>query len=186
MQETDKKLITPVEAAAAMMQLTMKSIENSWEHIKPAMAVYLTEPSLSEAKEDELIKEIYIAALALEIYCIPHAFEPETARLISSGIGEIMASEHFAAHHLSEPVSALYLPQFEQVSGALLADHALALVEEAARILYGRLELPLKPSNREQSLLWMKLLPFLIQLVGKWPILLNKFAIETSPDGLQA
>ena len=37
MQELEKKQITPVELAAAMMQFTMKSIENSWDTLKPAV-----------------------------------------------------------------------------------------------------------------------------------------------------
>ena len=34
MQEAERKQITPIELAAAMMQFTMKSIENSWDTIQ--------------------------------------------------------------------------------------------------------------------------------------------------------
>ncbi|MEC0229276.1 hypothetical protein [Paenibacillus alba] len=178
MQETDKKQITPIELAAAMMQFTMKSIDNSWDTIKPVAAAYLKEPVLSEAKEEELLREIYVAALALEIYCIPHAFDAETARLVSLGMGEVMASEHLTEHQLSESIRGRYLPRLEAVNLKASDDLALALVEEAALILYDRLELPLKPADLSHSLLWAKLLPFLIQLVGKWPILSAKFDVQ--------
>ncbi|MEW9697796.1 hypothetical protein [Paenibacillus sp. SI8] len=178
MQETDKKPIKPVEVAAAMMQFTMRSIENNWETMKPAVSAYLTEPELSEAKEDELLREMYIAALALEIYCIPHAFDAETARLVSLGMGQVMASENLAAHQLSVPISEIYLSRFEEIEAAVPSDLALALVEEASHMLYDRLELPLKPADPTNTFLWAKLFPFLAQLVGKWPILLAKFAIE--------
>ncbi|NEW05488.1 hypothetical protein GK047_05580 [Paenibacillus sp. SYP-B3998] len=179
MQDIHKKQIKPIEVAAAMMQFTMKSIENSWETIKPAMSAYLTEPALSETKEDELLREFYIAALSLEIYCIPHAFAPEIAGLVGLGMGEVMASESLSSHQLSEPIRQHYLPQFEKISAAAPSDLALALVETAARILYDRLELPLKPIEPANTLLWVKLLPFLAQLVGKWPMLLSKFTIQS-------
>ncbi|SDM95911.1 hypothetical protein SAMN04487897_101622 [Paenibacillus sp. yr247] len=178
MQEADKKQITPIELAAAMMQFTMKSIENSWDTIKPAVTVYLKDPVLSEDKEDELLREIYVAALALEIYCIPHAFVADIARLVSLGMGEVMASDNLSDHQLSESISQHYLPRLEAVYSAAPTDLALALVEEAATILYDRLELPLKPTNPVNSLLWTKLFPFLVQLVGKWPILLTKFEVK--------
>ena len=138
MQEADRKQITPIELAAAMMQFTMKSIENSWDTIKPVIAAYLKEPILSESKEDELLREIYIAALALEIYCIPHAFDADIARLVSLGMGEVMGSDNLSEHHLSESISQYYLPRLEAVNAAAPADLALALVEEAATILYDR------------------------------------------------
>jgi hypothetical protein len=179
MQETDTKQLKPIEVAAAMMQFTMKSIENSWETIKPAISAYLAEPALSETKEDELLREIYMAAMALEIYCIPHAFHAKTASLVGAGMGEVMASENLAAHQLSEPISKQYLPRLEEISRGAPSDLAFALVEEAARILYDRLELPLKPADPANTLLWAKLFPFLAQLVGKWPILLTKFTIQS-------
>ncbi|TXK70640.1 hypothetical protein [Paenibacillus sp. N3.4] len=178
MQETDKKSITPIELAAAMMQLTMKSIENNWETMKPVVTAYLTEPVLSEEKEDELLREIYIAALALEIYCIPHAFDTDTAQLVGRGMGEVMASNNLSEHQLSESISRYYLPRFGHMNTADPADLALALVEEAASILYDRLQLPLKPVDRTNSLLAAKLLPFLVQLVGKWPILFTRFTVK--------
>jgi hypothetical protein len=178
MQEADRKQITAIELAAAMMQFTMKSIENSWDTIKPAITAYLKDPVLSEDKEDELLRQIYIAALALEIYCIPHAFDAEIARLVSVGMGEVMASNNLSEHQLSESISQHYLPRLEAVNSSAPADLALALVEEAASILYDRLELPLKPTNPANSLLWVKLFPFLVQLVGKWPILFAKFEVK--------
>ncbi|MBD0380414.1 hypothetical protein [Paenibacillus sedimenti] len=179
MQEIEKKQITPVEAAAAMMQFTMKSIENGWETIRPVFTAFLTEPALSQAKEDELLREIYIAALALEIYCIPHAFDKETASIVLSGMNEVMASENLVSHQLSAPINEQYLPKFEAVNGEDPADLALALVEEAASILYKRLELPLKPADPDKSMLWAKLFPFLAGHVGKWPILQAKFTIQS-------
>ncbi|MFD0699052.1 hypothetical protein ACFQZT_33805 [Paenibacillus sp. GCM10027628] len=178
MQNQEKKQITPVEAAAAMMQFTMKSIENNWETIKPVIAAFLTEPTLSEAKEDELLREIYMAALALEIYCIPHAFDTEIAGHVQSGMNEVMTSENLAAHQLSAPINELYLPRFESISEAVPDDLALALVEEASNLLYQRLDLPLKPADPEKGMLGGRLLPFLAQHVGKWPILLAKFTIQ--------
>ncbi|UJF35289.1 hypothetical protein [Paenibacillus hexagrammi] len=163
-----------------MMQFTMKSIENGWDSFKPSLSVYLEEPMLSEAKEDELLREIYMAALSLELYCIPFAFEPETAALISKEMAAIMASEAFASHQLAEPIHQIYIPLFQQVSASLPDEHALALVEAAATILYERLNLPRKPAHAETSLLWAKLVPYLIQAVGKWPIILSKFTIQSS------
>ncbi|MDD9270202.1 hypothetical protein ACFPES_24395 [Paenibacillus sp. GCM10023248] len=179
MQEADKKTITPTELAAAMLQFTMKSIENSWDTMKPAAAAYLEDPVLTQEKEDELIKEIYIAALALEIYCIPYAFDEGIARLVSLGMGEVMASSNLSEHRLSESVSQHYLPRLETVSLSSPADLALALAQEAASILYDRLELPLKPAEPTNSLLWVKLFPFLVQHVGKWPILSTNFEVTT-------
>lgn len=184
MQEAERKQITPIELAAAMMQFTMKSIENSWETIKPVVAAYLRDPILSESKEDEILREIYIAALALEIYCIPHAFDADVARLVSLGMGEVMGSDNLSEHQLSESISQYYLPRLEAVNAAAPADLALALVEEAAAILYDRLELPLKPTDRVNSLLWVKLFPFLVQLVGKWPILFTKFEVKQKTSEL--
>ncbi|MFC5448264.1 hypothetical protein [Paenibacillus aestuarii] len=181
MQQTNKKQIAPVEAAAAMMQFTMKSIENNWATIQPFMSAFLTDPQLSQAKEDEIVREIYIAALALEIFCIPHAFDEQTSILVDAAMYEVMASQTLAAHHLSEPISAFYLPAFAKMNADTPADLALMLVEEAARILYGRLDLPLKPAEAEKSMLWVKLLPFLSQHVGKWPVLQAKFAIQAEP-----
>lgn len=177
MQEADKKTITPTELAAAMLQFTMKSIENNWETMKPAVSAYLEDPILSQDKEDELIKEIYIAALALEIYCIPFAFEEEIAHLVSLGMGEVMASSQLSEHQLSETIRQHYLPRLGTVSAASPADHALALAQEAASILYDRMELPLKPADPTNSLLWVKLFPFLVQHVGKWPILSTNFEV---------
>ncbi|OAS14979.1 hypothetical protein [Paenibacillus oryzisoli] len=179
MQELEKKQITPAELAAAMMQFTMKGIENSWDTLKPAIIAYLPQPVLTMAKEDELLREIYVAALALEIYCIPHAFEEETARLVSLGMGEVMASDNLAEHRLSESIVQLYLPRLEAVTEEDRADLALKLVHEAARILYDRIELPLKPTDPSTSLLWAKLFPFLVGIVGKWPILATKFEVKT-------
>ncbi|CAH1205242.1 hypothetical protein PAECIP111891_02713 [Paenibacillus allorhizoplanae] len=179
MQELEKKQITPVELAAAMMQFTMKSIENSWDTLKPAIIAYLPQPVLTMAKEDELLRDIYIAALALEIYCIPHAFEEETARLVSLGMGEVMASDNLAEHRLSEAIVEHYLPRLEAIAKAAPADLALELVQEAAKILYERIELPLKPADPSTSLLWAKLFPFLAGIVGKWPILATKFEVKT-------
>ncbi|UKS29974.1 hypothetical protein LOZ80_13955 [Paenibacillus sp. HWE-109] len=181
MQEMDKKQITPTELAAAMMQFTMRSIENSWDTLKPVAAAYLEDAILTEAKEDELLREIYIAALALEIYCIPYAFDVETANLVSLGMGEIMASDALAEHRLSESLREIYLPRLDAVNQTAPEDLALALAEEAARILYDRLALPLKPSDPANSLLWVKLFPFLVQLIGKWPILSAKFEIQVDP-----
>jgi len=178
MPQANKKPITPVEAAAAMMQFTMKSIENNWSTIQPFMSAFVTDPHLSEAKEDEIVREIYIAALALEIFCIPHAFDEITSTLVDEAMYEVMASQALAAHQLSEPICTFYLPAFAKMSADSPADLALLLVEEAARILYGRLDLPLKPAEAEKSILWAKLLPFLSQHVGKWPVLQAKFAIQ--------
>lgn len=177
MQDAEKKQITPAELAAAMLQFTMKSIENSWESMRPAVAAYLNDPVLTQEKEDELIKEIYIAALALEIYCIPYAFETDIARLVSSGMGEVMASSNLSEHRLSESISQHYLPRLGTVDSATPSDMALALAQEAASILYDRLELPLKPADPTNSLLWVKLFPFLVQHVGKWPILSTNFEV---------
>lgn len=179
MQELEKKQITPVELAAAMMQFTMKSIENSWDTLKPAIMAYLPQPVLTMAKEDELLREIYIAALALEIYCIPHAFEEETARLVSLGMGEVMASDNLVEHRLAESIGHNYLPRLEAVAETAPEDLALELVQEAAKILYERIELPLKPTDPSTSLLWAKLFPFLAGIVGKWPILATKFEVKT-------
>ncbi|KRE96427.1 hypothetical protein ASG89_31135 [Paenibacillus sp. Soil766] len=179
MQELEKKPITPVELAAAMMQFTMKSIENSWDTLKPAIIAYLPQPVLTMAKEDELLRHIYIAALALEIYCIPHAFEEETARLVSLGMGEVMASDKLAEHRLSESIAQEYLPRLEAVAEMAPEDLAFELVQEAAKILYERIELPLKPTDPSTSLLWTKLFPFLAGIVGKWPILATKFEVKT-------
>ncbi|NQX57449.1 hypothetical protein [Paenibacillus qinlingensis] len=179
MQELEKKQITSVELAAAMMQFTMKSIENSWDTLKPAIIAYLPQPVLTMAKEDELLREIYIAALALEIYCIPHAFEEETARLVSLGMGEVMASDNLAEHRLSESIGHHYLPRLEAVAETAPEDLALELVQEATKILYERIELPLKPTDPSTSLLWAKLFPFLAGIVGKWPILATKFEVKT-------
>lgn len=178
MQEADRKQLTPIELAAAMMQFTMKSIENSWDTIKPTIAAYLEDPVLSEAKEDELIREIYIAALALEIYCIPHAFDTDIARLVSLGMGEVMASDNLSEHHLSESINQHYLPRLEAINSVAPTDLAMALVEGAASILYDRLELPYKPTNPANSLLWTKLFPFLTEVIGKWPILSAKFEVK--------
>lgn len=178
MQELEKKQITPVELAAAMMQFTMKGIENSWDTLKPAIMAYLPHPVLTMAKEDELLRDIYVAALALEIYCIPHAFEEETARLVSLGMGEVMASENLAEHRLSESIAQYYLPRLEAVAETAPADLALELVQEAAKILYERIELPLKPADPATSLLWARLFPFLAGIVGKWPILAMKFEVK--------
>ncbi|RTE08652.1 hypothetical protein [Paenibacillus whitsoniae] len=182
MQEMDKKQITPVELAAGMMQATMRSIENGWDTLKPVLTAYLSEPVLTEAKEDELIREIYLAALALEIYCIPTAFETNIAQQVSKGMGTVMASEALSAHQLSEPIRLHYLPQFEAVNeeGADPADMALRLVHEAVRILYDRLALPLKPADPVNSLLWAKLFPFVVSIVGKWPIFAAKFEVAES------
>ncbi|BFT73150.1 hypothetical protein [Paenibacillus sp. P36] len=177
MQDAEKKQITPDELAAAMLQFTMKSIENSWDTIKPAVAAYLQDPVLTQEKEDELIKEIYIAALALEIYCIPHAFDAEIARLVSSGMKEMMASSNLSEHRLYESISQYYLPRLSTVELSATADLALALAQEVASILYDRLELPLKPVDPTNSLLWVKLFPFLVQHVGKWPILSTNFEV---------
>lgn len=179
MQELEKKEITPIELAAAMMQLTMKSIENSWSTLQPAVVAYLSHPVLTMAKEDELVQEIYLAALALEIYCIPHAFEEETARQVSIGMGEIMASDNLVEHRLSESIARYYLPRLEAVAEATPDDLALELVQEAAKILYERIDLPLKPVDPATSLLWAKLLPFLAGIVGKWPILATKFEVKS-------
>jgi hypothetical protein len=179
MQELEKKQIKPVELAAAMMQFTMKSIENSWDTLKPAIIAYLPQPVLTMVKEDELLREIYIAALALEIYCIPHAFEEETARLVSLGMGEVMASDNLAEHRLSESIGHNYLPRLEAVAETVPEDLALELVQEAAKILYERIELQLKPADPNTSLLWAKLFPFLAGIVGKWPILAAKFEVKT-------
>lgn len=177
MQDAEKKQITPAELAAAMLQFTMKSIENSWDTLKPAVAAYLQDPVLTQDKEDELIKEIYIGALALEIYCIPHAFDTEIARLVKSGMGEIMESNNLSEHRLSESISQHYLPRLATVELSTTADLAMALAQEAASILYDRLELPLKPIDPTNSLLWVKLFPFLVQHVGKWPILSANFEV---------
>ena len=130
------------------------------------------------AKEDELLRDIYVAALALEIYCIPHAFEEETARLVSLGMGEVMASENLAEHRLSESIAQYYLPRLEAVAEAAPDDLAFELVQEAAKILYERIELPLKPADPATSLLWARLFPFLAGIVGKWPILAAKFEVK--------
>ncbi|OCT13870.1 hypothetical protein A8709_20065 [Paenibacillus pectinilyticus] len=178
MQEIDKKQITPVELAAAMMQLTMKGIESSWDTLKPAVTAYLSHPVLTMAKEDELLREIYIAALALEIYCIPYAFEEETARLVSLGMGEVMSSANLVEHRLSESITQYYLPRLEAVAAAAPADLAMELVQEATRILYERIDLPLKPADWATSLLGAKLFPFMAGIVGKWPILAMKFEVK--------
>ncbi|WNR46595.1 hypothetical protein [Paenibacillus roseipurpureus] len=182
MQEADKKQITPVELAAAMMQLTMKSIENSWETLKPAVLAYLSTPVLTMAKEDELVRDIYVAALALEIYCIPHAFEEATARLVSQGMGKVMASENLVEHRLSESIANDYLPRLEAIAQRQPADLALELVQEATTILYERIDLPLKPVDPATSLLWAKLFPFLAGIVGKWPVLAVRFEVMTNND----
>ncbi|MDR6552874.1 hypothetical protein [Paenibacillus qinlingensis] len=179
MQELEKKQITPVELAAAMMQLTMKSIENSWDTLQPAILAYLSPPVLTMAKEDELVREAYLAALALEIYCIPHAFEEETARLVSIGMGQVMASDNLAEHRLSESITQYYLPRLAAIAEDEPEDLALELVREGARILYERIELPLKPADPDTSLLWARLFPFLAGIVGKWPILATKFEVQT-------
>jgi|GEM_PF-2073964 len=187
MEEASCQIITPKEAAAAMMQMTMRSAENGWPTMKPAFAAYVPDAVLSEEQEDELLKEVYIAALALEIYCIPHAFEADIARQVGLGMDEIMSSANFAAHRLAEPVCAVYAPQFQRAAASSGGDLALALLEAAVGILYGRLRLPLKPEQGEGSLLWLKLMQYVSGLIGKWPVLQQRFIVadESSTKGVR-
>ncbi|MNR21518.1 hypothetical protein D3C85_1384230 [compost metagenome] len=88
-----------------------------------------------------------------------------------------MASDNLAEHRLSESITQYYLPRLAAVAEREPEDLALELVREGTRILYERIELPLKPVDPGTSLLWARLFPFVVGIVGKWPILATKFEV---------
>ncbi|MCD1257881.1 hypothetical protein B5M42_003375 [Paenibacillus athensensis] len=188
MKEDKRNIITPKEAAAAMMQMTMRSAEHGWPAVKPTFAAYVPDAVLSEAQEDDLLKEAYIAALALEVYCIPHAFETDIAAQVGQGMDAIMSSEHFAAHRLAEPICAVYAPRLQMTEANAVkaeaqgGDLAMALLACAVDILYARLPLPLKPEQAEGSLLQFKLMQYVSGMIGKWPLLLQRFDVANEED----
>jgi len=167
MQPNDR--LQPEAAAAAMLQLTMTSIDKQWGVLQPVFAAFTTDAVLTRELEDTLLQELYVAALALELYDLPHVFTAEKDREIESELLRILTSGDFAPLGLADTIRLHYLPRLREIRREETADVGAVLLEAAVGILYERLPLPLKPSKPQGSLLWSRLMQAMALWIGKWP-----------------
>ncbi|CAG7647578.1 hypothetical protein PAECIP111802_04008 [Paenibacillus allorhizosphaerae] len=174
MQENNK--LQPEAAAAAMLKLTMTSIDKQWGVLQPVFAAFTTDAVLTRELEDTLLQELYVAVLALELYDLPHVFASGEDREIESELLRILQSGDFAPLRLAEPIRLQYLPRLREIRKEETDDMGAKLLEEAVGILYDRLPLPLKPSAPQGSFLWSRLMQAMALWIGKWPAIVKGFA----------
>ncbi|TVY08992.1 hypothetical protein [Paenibacillus cremeus] len=172
-QQNNKNV--PMAAAAAMMKLTMGAIEREWGKLQPVFAAYTPQAVLTKEQEDELFQELYVAALALELYDLQHFFDASRRAEIEAELLNIMASAEFESLQLAESMYTHYLPRLRAIPTEDNAELGMALIQTAVRELYNRLPLPLKPADAGTSLIAIKLVQSLPALVGKWPVVIKGF-----------